>query len=116
MKKGQWRMLMTELLETRNEASAREAYLLNRIEDLRVALKEMQVALDRIERAVAPDKEPEPDKEPTPRPGDIDRDSTQIMADPFPWLGQLRKVSTGPGETLHTYCLNDDGTARECEE
>ena len=110
MKKGQWRMLMTELLETRNEASAREAYLLNRIEDLRIALKEMQVALDRIERAVAPDKEP------APRPGDIDRDPTRIMADPFPWLGQLRKVSTGPGETLHTYCLNDDGTVRKCEE
>ena len=116
MKKGQWRMLMTELLETRNEASAREAYLLNRIEDLRVALKEMQVALDRIERAVAPDKEPTPDKEPAPRPGDIDRDPTRIMADPFPWLGGLHKVTARSGETLHTYCLNEDGTVRKCEE
>ena len=116
MKKRQWRMLMTELLETRNEASAREAYLLNRIEDLRVALKEMQVALDRIERAVAPDKEPAPDKKPTPCPGDTDGDLTRIMAVPFPWLGALHKVTARSGETLHTYCLNEDGTVRKCEE
>ena len=40
--KGQWRMLMTELLETRNEASGYHAYLANRIEELRAQLKDIQ--------------------------------------------------------------------------
>ena len=44
----QWRMLMTEILETRNEASASHAFLENRLEDLRVRLDAIEQRLAQL--------------------------------------------------------------------
>ena len=42
MTKRQWRFLLTEILEARNDASGAHAFIENRLEDLRQQLKDIQ--------------------------------------------------------------------------
>lgn len=50
MRKRQWRMLMTEILEARNDAAAAHAYIENQVEALRQQLRA-------IERRLPPETE-----------------------------------------------------------
>jgi len=87
LKKRQWRMLMTELLEARNEASAAHAYIENQVEALRQRLLV-------IERRLPPE------------PVDLEAVSSDDGQQPLPDAIDY--------SALRWRTQNEDGTWRDC--
>lgn len=100
LKKRQWRMLMTELLEARNDAGAQHAYIENRLEDLRQQLRA-------IEKRLPPEPVSCPSCWTGPIP-ELDGVTTTNVPD------NEMSVLDVPTGALRWRTQNEDGTWRDC--